>query len=198
MIKKNNLFLLINSLSKDEKKHFKRFMLQYHKGEGNIYVRLFNAINKQNQYDRNKIISQIPILNSPSRLAKEKSKLYNLIMKSLSDYYYNRSENIRLKDILKQAEILYEKTLFEQCIKLLKKAKKIAYSYGKDSHLFEIFKWEKKLFYSGKQIKNLDKILQEEKIIIDKRNNRYDFEENQSVILKLTQREEMERNMNKF
>lgn len=141
------LFHLIKSLGKNEKKYFKNFASMHRSGEKNISVRLFDAINRQKKYDECKIICEFPYIFSPSRLPNEKNYLYQLILKSLRNYHAgsNPSINMQLNNILINIEILFEKTLYKQCIKLLKKAKKLAFENDKDLFHLEIYEWEKKL-----------------------------------------------------
>ncbi|MFH1320194.1 MAG: hypothetical protein ABII90_06005 [Bacteroidota bacterium] len=184
-----NLFQLIKSLSQSEKRYFKRFASQHIKGEKNIYVKLFDLINKQDQYDENKIIKKFPGKNL-QWLSRGKHYLFHLVLKCLRNYNSDshRSVNTQLKDLLIDVENLFERTMFKNCSKLLVKTKEIAYKYGKDSHLLEILKWEKKLFYSGEKI-NLDEVLKEELQILNKRKNIYEYDKLLSEIFILTKGE---------
>jgi hypothetical protein len=54
----NSLFILIKSLTKSEKRYFKRFCTIYSKERQNNYLLLFNAIAEQKEYDELQIKSK--------------------------------------------------------------------------------------------------------------------------------------------
>ncbi len=193
-----NLFFLIKSLKQSEKRYFKVFASQHSSVKKSNPVKLFNAIDRQNEYDENKIIKKFSKEPFVNYLSKGKNYLYNLILKSLRNYHSHSSINSQLKDILREAEILFEKALFKQSKKLLSKAKKLAYSYEKDSHLLEIFKWEKKIFYSLGKLEYFEKTLKEEQQILDKRKNIYEFDKLLSLVFKITKGEGLLRDKNKI
>ena len=49
------LFILIKSLSPEEKRQFKLFSSKYQRTKGNNYVRLFDAVDKLSQYDEDQL-----------------------------------------------------------------------------------------------------------------------------------------------
>ena len=196
----DDLFQLIISMSMNEKRYFKMFALQYYKGEENIPIKLYQAIIKQKKYNKSEIIKQFNNQLTPEKLSKAKNYLYNLILKSLRNYHSdsNPSVNMLLKNILINVEILYEKALFKQCIKLLKKAKKTAYQFDKDSHLLEIYKWEKKVFYSGVSMIKLGETLNEEALVLIKRNNIHEYDKLLEKFIKLTSGDGLVRSKNEL
>jgi len=120
----NDLFRLIKSLSPSEKRFFKIYSSRHVIGEENNYVKLFDIIDKQKQYDEAEIRKHFN--NNPfvKYLSKSKAYLHQLILKSLTSYYSQITIDAKLKEQLRQVEILYHKALYDQCIKLLRKVKK--------------------------------------------------------------------------
>ncbi len=114
------LFDLIQSLSKGEKRYFKVHSSRHTIGEENKYVKLFDAICKQKVYDEKdllaneKYVRQLPLL---------KKRLYHSILKALE--VYHTSIDAEVRKLLHQAEILYEKALYEQAKKILRSIKTI-------------------------------------------------------------------------
>lgn len=156
MIASDHLFDLIKSLNKSEKRYFKLFTgLQ----EGNKnYLDLFNAVEKQDVYDEKNIKEQLknhPVCN---RLAIEKFKLYELILKCLRNYYASQGIDTILSNMLKDIDILYEKNLLTECERRIKQAKKIASNADKPVFMAEIIRKEieisgRKRVFNRKELK---------------------------------------------
>ena len=54
----DQLFQLIQSLSKGEKRHFKLFATRHKGGENAKFLKLFDMINAQKEYSEDKILSK--------------------------------------------------------------------------------------------------------------------------------------------
>lgn len=137
------LFQLIKSLSKSEKRYFK-LASSLQSGEKN-YMRLFDAIEEQNEYDEEAIKEKFKNETFIKHLPSEKNHLYNLILKSLRGFYADNSAAAILQEQLRNIELLYNKALYKECNKYIKKAKSIAYQYEKFYFLLDLIDWEKKL-----------------------------------------------------
>ncbi|HMS33239.1 MAG TPA: hypothetical protein PKC91_04060 [Ignavibacteria bacterium] len=142
----DDLFQLIKSLDQSEKRYFKIFATMHIKNsDENKYIMLFDAIDKQSEYDESEIRKKFKNEKFLNQLHVAKNYLYNNILKSLRLFHSERSKLNELMDILRDVQILYEKSLYRQCRKLLDKAKKIAYTYEKHSHILAVLDWEKTL-----------------------------------------------------
>ncbi len=136
-----DLFQLIKSLSRSEKGYFKKFAA-LHTREENTYMKLFDAIEKQEVYEEAKAIKELRLKKPLKNFSVLKSYLYSFIMKSLRMYHSQRSTGLYLKEELEYIEILYEKGLFKQCEKIIQKAKVVAVKHEAFPFVLEIFKWE--------------------------------------------------------
>lgn len=145
----DRLFLLIKSLNKNEKIYFKR----YSKKEENNYLKLFDAISGRKQYNEQELLHLIGKQKFEKQLRVVKSRLFNGILKSLQDYYYNASLSNVLKNELRNVEILYKRGLFNSCFKILSKAKSEFYRSQNtdDLMLLEIIRWQQKLLIEQKR-----------------------------------------------
>ena len=125
-----DLFELIKSLTKNEKRFF-RLSITLQKGEKN-HLRLFDVISKQKEYDE-KAIKKHFAHNKKfiASFSSWKKYLYRSLLKSLRNYYTDHSVNVRLLHIMNDIETLFQKGLFKQCEKLMDKAKNIAHSHDK-------------------------------------------------------------------
>lgn len=141
----DSLHRLIKSMSKPEKRYFKVFSSRHVIGDQNNYQILFDAIDKQAEYDEAKLLKKFEKEAFINRFSIAKSRLYNSILKSLDAYHSNSSVEAQLKRTLHCAEILYNKSLYGQSLKLLRSAKKSAQKHQKITTLIEISKWEKRI-----------------------------------------------------
>lgn len=169
----NELFNLIKSLTKSEKRFFKLHS-SLQDGEKN-YLKIFDAIDKQSEYDEADIKGQFEGEVFIKHFPSEKNHLYKLILKSLRAYHSENSISSILKQEIKNIEILYNKALFNECNKFLMRAKKQAIAHEKFYFLFELISWEKMLleeaFEDGKFTKDLDTLIMEEQEVIEKLRN---------------------------
>jgi hypothetical protein len=166
----SELYKLIHSLSMSEKRHFKLYASRHIIGKENLYVRLFNVIDKLNDYDEEKAKAFFKGTPFLTQFAAQKIYLYNLILKSLRIYHSSSSINLEVKELLVHAELLFNRALHASCKKILLKAKKLTYQYDLYPLLLDILKWEKLLVTLAEQVgirKNLLRdIMQEEKEVL--------------------------------
>lgn len=143
MKKSEHLFLLIQSLSSNEKRYFRLFCGET-QADSN-YVRLFEAIQEQAVYDEaaiRQLFAGEPFLN---QLHATKAYLRKLILKSLRNYHSTHSKEVTVKNCLINVEILFARELYPLCTSELRKAEKIATAYELSTSLVEIHAWHRKL-----------------------------------------------------
>lgn len=142
----DDLFQLIKSLEQAEKRYFKIFTTMHVKGgESNNYSKLFDAIDKLDKYNEEEIKRQFKGEKFLNQIHVAKNYLYNNILKSLRLFHSEKTKLNELMDLLRDVQILYDKSLYKQCRKLLDKAKKIAVTYEKHAQILAILDWEKTL-----------------------------------------------------
>lgn len=167
------LFDLIKSLTKSEKRFFK-LSSSLQTGEKN-YLKIFDVVDKQDNYDEVAVKYQFRNETFINHFPSEKNHLYKLILKSLRAYHSDNSVSSILKQEIKNIEVLFNKALFRECNKFLMRAKKMAIQHEKFYYLFELLSWEKMLLEEaledGKFTKDLDALIMEEKEVIDKLRN---------------------------
>ena len=110
------LFNLIKSLSKSEKRFFK-LSSSLQSGEKN-YLKIFDYIEKQKDYDEEKLKDYFKKDTFIKHLPSEKNHLYKLILKSLRSYYSEQDINSIIKQEIKNVEILHKKALYKECKKI--------------------------------------------------------------------------------
>ncbi len=146
MPNKNNdpLFQLIKSLTKSEKRYFKLHVTKQIAGEDTKYLKLFDLIDKQKTYDETKILEKDKTIKS-SQLSNLKAHLYKQILQNLRSLNSDEDIDLIIHEIIDHSSILYNKCLYDQCIKMLDKAKNLAEKYDKNTLLLEIIEFEKRL-----------------------------------------------------
>jgi hypothetical protein len=172
------LFKLIKSLTKSEKRFFK-LMSALQEGDKN-YLKIFDFIDTQDSYSeedlKNHFQNEVFIRHLPS----EKNQLYRLILKSLRAFHSEETVSSTLKLELQNVEILYNKALFKECEKFLTRAKNTAKEYEEFYYWFEFLSWEKRLlenaYESGIFTKDLDKLIEEEEAVIAKLRNLAEYQ----------------------
>lgn len=172
MLPPTDLFDLIHSLSRTEKRYFKIAAEMHVIGKKNNYVKLFEAILKQKEYDEAAIKRKFRKETFVKQLTFTKNALSNKILKSLRDYHSggkNASAAFQLRESLSNIELLYQKSLLNQMGKELRRSKKLAYQYDAFSYLLQLISWEKRLLTgtaSKKVVQQLAELVAEEEYVL--------------------------------
>ncbi|MBS1936142.1 MAG: hypothetical protein JST96_19235, partial [Bacteroidetes bacterium] len=140
----DTLFQLIHSLEKSEKRHFKLYIKRSSTKENLKIVRLFDAIDKQNEYDEKQLLKKLPGTEKP-QLYNLKTHLYKQILASLRLLKSADSIDLQLNEQFDYAHILYKKGLFMQSLRILERAKETAKANQKFNVLIQIIALEKRI-----------------------------------------------------
>ena len=138
---KDNLFVLIKSLSSSEKRQFTLYVNRFEENSNAKFMQLFSLLDKQNSYNE-RIILDSKIVTK-QQLSNLKAHLYKQILVSLRTNPVNQNIRILIREQLDFATILYNKGLHKQSLKILDKAKQTAVSYDEKNIAFEIVELEK-------------------------------------------------------
>jgi len=141
MKQKPELFELIKSLSRNEKRYFKL----YSSSQNGIknYIKLFNAIERQENYDEAKIKKLFAGEKFILQIGFTKNYLYNLIVRSLINYNNDNSVDSKIHSMISQSKILFDKALFRQYFKTIQKVKKLCLKYERYGYLLQVLDMEK-------------------------------------------------------
>ncbi len=138
------LFQLIKSLEKAEKRHFKLYINRSSGNTGLKIVRLFDALDKQKEYDEKTLLKKMDDVTKP-QLANLKTHLYKQILASLRLLKSADSMDLQLNEQFDYAHILYKKGLFLQSIRIIDRAKEIAKGNQKYYFLPQMIALEKRI-----------------------------------------------------
>lgn len=121
----SQLFKLIKSLTPSEKRNFRQYASRNQGKENLKFLQLFDLLEKQKTLDESLILSKIKGIKK-AQLVNLRRHLYTQILTSLKLLHSKQMNSIKARDFCSYAEILYERGLYLQSLKLLEKAMKIA------------------------------------------------------------------------
>ena len=168
MNKKEQLFYLIKSLDKSEKRYFKQFC--FNQEVPSQYLKVFDAMDRQKEPDDKilkwkfrdeKFVKQFHVI---------KNYLYHQILKSLRNYYAEQSKYAQALDGLRNVEILFQKELFQICFQEIHRVYKTAFYFEFYSILLDLLSWKRRLLLiqSGRLTPEIQAVLDEEEQILQK------------------------------
>ena len=105
-------------------------------------MRLFDLMDQQLVYSEEEILRKEPGFKR-TQMSNLKAHLYKRILQSLRMYDNSSVRDIRIRELIDHAQILYNRSHYDQCVKMLQKAKKMAHRHHNLELLLEIYKWEK-------------------------------------------------------
>jgi hypothetical protein len=141
-IKSKNLYDLIKSLNKNEKRYFTLVASASGSSEDKKMLLLFNHINKQSEFDENIILKKSPTLK-PTQLSNLKAYLFEKILQCIRQYNAEKIPDIKIREQIDFAQLLFERRLYALGKNSLRKAKKMAAAYNNLELQLEIIKLEK-------------------------------------------------------
>ena len=138
---KDNLFILVKSLSKSEKRQFKLYVGRLGVNEDSKFLTLFNILDKLTNYDEAVILKKGIV--KKQQLSNLKAHLYKQILISLRLNPSHQDIRVQIREQLDFATILYHKGLYKQSLKILDKAKTLAIANEEKNVAYEIVDLEK-------------------------------------------------------
>lgn len=138
---KDNLFSLIKSLNKSEKRQFKLYVGRLDVNADSKFLNLFNVLDKAKTYDEKEIVKSGVV--KKQQLANVKAHLYKQILISLRLNPSHQNIRSQIREQLDFASILYHKGLYKQSLKILDKAKEVAIQHEEKNMAYEIVELEK-------------------------------------------------------
>lgn len=138
----DQLFQLVKSLSKAEKRNFTLYVNRLTSNEDVKFLRLFEVLDKMSEFNEELIFKQLKGIRK-SQYANLKRYLYTQILISLRLLYNDREQDIQIREQIDYARILYAKGLYLQSLKLLERIKILARQLHQNALIYEIIEFEK-------------------------------------------------------
>ncbi|MEL6537414.1 MAG: hypothetical protein AAFQ98_18480, partial [Bacteroidota bacterium] len=120
---------LVRSMNEREKRFFYLSLARESKGYLDSFMVLFDALRAQEEYQENEVMAQIDdpefLVKYPSRL----EALHHLTIGSLVDLHSTKKLTSMLKYSINEAEVLFDRGLYEQSKEKLNEAREIASTF---------------------------------------------------------------------
>ena len=116
------LFLLIQSLTAAEKRHFKLYTLRNQSNTEAKFVQLFSVLDAAKGYNEDSLLKKITAI-SRQQLPNIKAHLYGELLIALRLLHSEKNTEIQIRDQIDFARILYNRGLILQALKILEKVK---------------------------------------------------------------------------
>jgi hypothetical protein len=123
-IPSNDLFSIIKSLDRHEKRNFKLFV--QNTSDSAAYIKLFDVMDSLEFYDEKKVVTVLERKKWDHELKHVKRYLQESILQFLEYYYADHSVEIQLQRYLQRIEIFCAKRLFTLARQMIKKVKDLA------------------------------------------------------------------------
>lgn len=147
----DDLYRLIDSLSMSERRYLRIFSSRHVKGGKNIYLQLFDTIISLREPEDDRLKEALLDKEIRRNLAKHKHYLYNLILRSLNAFHAEHSSEARFREVMRSVEILYQRGLFDQSRKLLRRAARMSEEMQRIPELLFVSDWEQNLLSKTSQ-----------------------------------------------
>ena len=164
-----DLFQLIHSLRKSEKRSFK-LSASVDKKE-KLYITIFDLVAAQKTYDEETIVKKLNIQKSV--FAVYKNHLYHLLLQRMAFLFQGKETELRM--LLTQADFLQSKGLYSQYEKILRRVKNLSADYDADTYLFEIHNMEHQNAWRKRDLLQAESVMKEDKKILALFNNKRQY-----------------------
>lgn len=138
---KDQLFRLIESLSKAEKRHFKLYATRAGSTNSAKFIQLFDSLDRLGAPDDKVARGKLGV--GEAAYANLKRHLYRQILVSLRPLHAGKEIDIELREQLDFARILYGKGHYLDALRLLERAKNKAVEHSQDLLHLEILEFQK-------------------------------------------------------
>ena len=156
-----DLFLLIKSLSKTEKRYFKKFS-ELHGKEDNNYLLLFDAIAKQKEFNEEELKKLFKGQAFMRQFPVAKNYLFSKILDALEFYHRDASIHSIVRRNIYRAELLQKKGMYDQSLKMLQRARSDANELDLFHALLEIqTQWEFNAYLEKYDLPGLENLIEE-------------------------------------
>lgn len=140
----DELFQLVKSLEKAEKRNFKLFV-QRNLGTADLKITtLFDVLDSMEEYDEEVLLRKVKTLKT-AQLPNLKASLYRQILASLRAMRDDSNVEIQLHEQMEYARILYNKGLYQQSLKTLARVKEMSKVFHQSTFLHQALTFEKKI-----------------------------------------------------
>jgi hypothetical protein len=176
----DNLYLLIKSLTGNEKRYFKVFAKRHISSRQSKYEQLFDVYDSlgDDEYDESDLKKKLQKKGLGKNLADDKKNLQEMVTKSLVSFHAGQSVDSQLSDLLAADDLYRQKRLNSLRQKTIARAREIAERYDKFSVLLTLADRETTMRMEQDQESLAgiaDTIGTEQKVLLHKMSTMYDL-----------------------
>jgi hypothetical protein len=183
-----DLYKLIKSLTKTEKRYFSKFAEKHVIGDQNNYYKLFKVIDNQSIYDENLVKDELKKKGVMAHFTVLKFQLTERILEALHGFYQKNSIAESIKRELNFCRILIHKNLVEVGDKRLKKIHNTIKIYDFVEFLPELFAIKREIiakqFYKNTDEYDLESIYEAMESMIEQLQNWNQYEHLNALVQK--------------
>ena len=121
----DHLIVLIQSLTKAEKRNFRIFANRQSSTDEKLFMQLFDYIEHSKNFSEEELLRKNPLIKK-SQLSNIKANLYKQLISSLCHLHRNTYEDIAIRELLDAARILHSKGMYKAALDILEKARRQA------------------------------------------------------------------------
>ncbi|HNP45195.1 MAG TPA: hypothetical protein PKM63_12975 [Panacibacter sp.] len=140
----DELFQLIKSLERGEKRQFKLFAKRSAGSDELKTIRLFDALDRMEEYDESQLLRKYPDIRK-EQLSNMKASLYRQLLASLSQTKDETNIDLLINEQMGYARVLYNKGHYHQALKILEKVKHTSRAYYQSTYQLQALIFEKKI-----------------------------------------------------
>jgi hypothetical protein len=137
----DDLFELVKSLSRNEKRYFRMYAMMQ-KGSKS-YLKLFDELVKQKVYNEESIKQKFLSGGFEGQFAFTKNYLYNHVIRSLVSFNQKTSPDMKIHTMISECKILFDKALYRKYFRKIEETRKLALKYERYGYLTQILDLEK-------------------------------------------------------
>lgn len=138
---KEQLWRLIKSLNKSEKRNFKLFAKRAGSTEDNKFIRLFDVMDRMETANDDAVMKRLRLKSG--QYSNLKRHLYQQVLTSLRMIYITKEIDIELREQIDFTRILYGKGHYLDALRTLERAKAKALEHSQDLLHLEILEFQK-------------------------------------------------------
>lgn len=140
----DHLILLIQSLTKAEKRNFRLFANRQSSSDEKLFMLLFDYIDSAKTFSEEDLLKKNPLIKK-SQLSNIKANLYKQLLSSLTLLHRSSYEDIAIRELLDASRILYSKGMYNAALDMLEKAKKMALNIKDYSLAYTALDFERRI-----------------------------------------------------
>ena len=176
----DDLYRLVHSLSRTEKGYIRKYWSRYSDEASLDYVVLFDVLDNMNSYSTSELKTRVAGYAWAQRLSAVKNYCMARVLEALRAYSASATPARTIAELLDEADILWERTLYDAGSKRAERAREMALNYDEFGLHLRAISWLKRyrqIVLERPAIEDdIDDLTAEQQRVFDRYQNSIDFE----------------------